>query len=64
MSQLDNVLDLIRQMFGYSESCSSFLACSLYPINAITHPARLYTLLEEWTKTGEPLTKNPLSWTR
>ena len=41
-------------------TCRSILACSLCPINAVIQPARLYTLLEEWTKTGEPLTENPL----
>mmetsp|Transcript_122119 Transcript_122119/g.380171 ORF Transcript_122119/g.380171 Transcript_122119/m.380171 type:complete len:407 (+) Transcript_122119:70-1290(+) len=59
-SALEEVLAINSAMFGHSESCGSFLACSLYPINAVIHPARLFSLLRGWTETGEPLAENPL----
>eukprot|EP00928_Gymnodinium_smaydae_P029670 TRINITY_DN22281_c0_g1_i1.p1 TRINITY_DN22281_c0_g1~~TRINITY_DN22281_c0_g1_i1.p1 ORF type:complete len:419 (+),score=64.97 TRINITY_DN22281_c0_g1_i1:56-1258(+) len=60
VSKLDEVIRLNERMFGHTEPCGSFLTCSLYPINAVIHPARLFTLLEHWTSTGEALTENPL----
>lgn len=37
----------------------TMLECTLWPINAIIHPARLYTLLNDW-KPGDRLETNPL----
>lgn len=58
-SELDHVMALNEAMFGSTESCGSFLACTLYPINAIIHPARLRTLLMDWSP-GQTLPENPL----
>jgi len=37
----------------------TMLECTMWPINAIIHPARLYTLLNDW-KPGDVLKDNPL----
>jgi NAD/NADP octopine/nopaline dehydrogenase, alpha-helical domain len=58
---LPKCLKLVEDMFGHAEPAGSgsFLECTLYPINAIIHPARLFTLLKSW-KTGTILAENPL----
>lgn len=60
VSKLEEVLAINKAMFGASEPCGNFLTCTLYPINAVIHPSRLWTLLREWTTTGSPLAHNPL----
>lgn len=37
----------------------TMLECTMWPINAIIHPARLYTILKDW-KEGDVLKSNPL----
>lgn len=52
---------LIEDIFGSVEPAGhgSFLECTMYPINAVIHPARLRTLLMSW-KPGDVLPENPL----
>ena len=52
-------VSITNQLFGYSESCGHSLNCSLYPINAVIHPARLYSLCKDWQE-GDVLGENPL----
>ncbi len=61
IESLPKCLALVEDMFGHAEPAGSgsFLECTLYPINAIIHPARLYTLLKDW-KPGDTLPENPL----
>jgi len=58
-SEIDSVVELNAAMFGHTEPCGLFLACSLYPINAVLHPSRLFSLLRDWTRSREPLKENP-----
>lgn len=46
-------------LFGASESCGHSLSCALYPVNAVIHPARLYSLCKDW-HVGETFESNPL----
>ena len=50
---------ITNKLFGHSESCGNSLSCSLYPINAVIHPARLYALCKDWQE-GDILKDNPL----
>jgi len=53
---------LVEEMFGGSVQPAgkgTFLECTMFPINAVIHPARLYTLLSSW-KEGDVLDENPL----
>lgn len=61
IKDLQKCLKLTEELFGQAEPAGngSFLECTLYPINAIIHPARLYTLLSDW-KPGDTLPENPL----
>lgn len=53
------MLKINEELFGPSESCGHFLSCTMYPINAIIHPQRLYGMLKNW-KEGDVLPSNPL----
>ncbi len=55
----DAVIALNTRLFGHTESCGDFLAATLYPINAVIHPARLYQLCKDY-KEGDFLPENPL----
>ncbi|KNC80572.1 hypothetical protein SARC_07071 [Sphaeroforma arctica JP610] len=44
---------------GQAKVTGNFLSCTLYPINAIIHPQRLYRLCKDW-KEGDVLPENPL----
>lgn len=61
LDALSKCTKLVQDMFGSVEPAGhgSFLECTMYPINAIIHPSRLYTLLQDWTKTGSVLPSNP-----
>lgn len=53
---------MIEDMFGGSvlpAGKGTFLECSMFPINAIIHPSRLFTLLSSWEE-GNVLDENPL----
>merc|ERR1711939_913452 len=53
---------LIEEMFGahvQPAGKGTFLEISMFPINAVIHPARLYALLSNW-KVGDVLKENPL----
>eukprot|EP00798_Chlamydomonas_sp_ICE-L_P017605 gene17605-23938_t len=59
-----DAISICEQLFGYSESCGHFLSTTLYPINAIIHPQRLYALCnpkgrDPWTP-GKSFPENPL----
>jgi len=57
-----NAKALIEGMFDGSVQPAgngSFLEVTMFPINAVIHPARLYTLLSSW-KEGDILRENPL----
>jgi len=62
---LPQCLDLVDGMFGAAPGSAkaagngSFLEVTMFPINAIIHPARLVTLLSDW-KEGDALDSNPL----
>jgi len=60
-SALPKCIDLVGEMFGSAEPAGngSFLEVTMYPINAVIHPARLITLLANW-KEGDKLELNPL----
>ncbi len=58
-SATDRVIALNERLFGSTESCGHFLSSTLYPVNAIIHPARLYTLCKDW-QPGKILPENPL----
>ena len=58
-SATDSVIALNEKLFGATESCGHFLSSTLYPVNAIIHPARLYTLCKDW-QPGKALPDNPL----
>ena len=55
---------LLEEMFGGSVEPAgkgTFLEVTMYPINAVIHPARLYTLLSSWREGhGDALKTNPL----
>lgn len=50
---------ITKRLFGYTESCGNSLSCSLYPINAVIHPSRLYALCKDWHE-GDFFKENPL----
>ncbi|MGS2722491.1 NAD/NADP octopine/nopaline dehydrogenase family protein [Porticoccus sp. GXU_MW_L64] len=58
-SATDAIIALNKKLFGHTESCGHFLSATLYPVNAILHPSRLYTLCKDW-QPGEALAENPL----
>lgn len=61
-SAYDTSKQMIEDIFGGSvlpAGEGTFLECSMFPINAIIHPSRLFTLLSSW-KEGETLDENPL----
>ena len=60
IQNLQKCLKLTEELFGHAEPAGSgsFIECTMYPINAIIHPARLYTLLCDW-KSGDILAENP-----
>lgn len=61
-SAFDKSKLMIEDMFGGSvlpAGKGSFLECSMFPINAIIHPSRLFTLLSSWEE-GKVLDENPL----
>lgn len=51
---------ITQALFGDTEFVGHFINCTLYPINAIIHPQRLYRLCKEWTPSGPPMNENPL----
>ena len=57
--------ELVEDMFAggsvhvQAAGKGTFLECTMFPINAVMHPARLYTLLLSW-KEGDVLDENPL----
>eukprot|EP01134_Creolimax_fragrantissima_P004471 CFRG4471T1 len=56
----EDVCTLNSAIFGgTTKPTGHFLSCTLYPINAIIHPQRLYRLCKDW-KEGEILPENPL----
>lgn len=61
-SQLDRCIAMVQQVLGAETvkpaGTGSFLECTLYPINAVLHPARLRTLLQDY-KEGDVLPENP-----
>jgi hypothetical protein len=59
-SKKEGALAINRALFGETEFVGHFINCTLYPINAIIHPQRLYRLCKEWRPDGLPLTENPL----
>ena len=64
-SALPRCLALVDGLFGAAPGAAraaghgSFLEVTLFPINAVIHPARLATLLAAW-KEGDVLDENPL----
>ena len=66
LKKLPECIDLVNDMFGSGSDGSvqaagtgSFLEATMFPINAVIHPARLITLLSNW-KEGDVLAENPL----
>jgi len=66
LKKLPECIDLVNDMFGSGSDGSvqaagtgSFLEATMFPINAVIHPARLITLLSNWKK-GDVLDENPL----
>lgn len=66
LKKLPECIDLVNDMFGSGSDGSvqaagtgSFLEATMFPINAVIHPARLITLLSNW-KEGDVLDENPL----
>jgi hypothetical protein len=57
-SYSQEVVSITNQLFGFTESCGHIFNCSLYPMNAVIHPARLYTLCKNWQE-GDFLDENP-----
>jgi len=55
----EEALAINRALFGHTEFIGHFINCTLYPINAIIHPQRLYRLCKDWTPDGPPLKENP-----
>jgi hypothetical protein len=58
-SAISKAVEATKMLFGHAESCGHFLSCSLYPINAVIHPARLYALCNNWNE-GDFFPENPL----
>ena len=61
-SAFDKSKQMIEDMIGgsvLSAGEGTFLECSMFPINAIIHPSRLFTLLSSW-EDGKVLDENPL----
>ncbi|WP_289151222.1 NAD/NADP octopine/nopaline dehydrogenase family protein [Porticoccus sp. W117] len=58
-SATNDIIALNEKLFGHTESCGHFLSATLYPVNAILHPSRLYTLCKDW-QPGQTLPENPL----
>jgi len=58
---MDRVVEICSALFGAVEPIGHFLSATLYPINAIIHPQRLYCLCEP-LRAGrlEHLQENPL----
>ena len=59
-SKKEDALAINRAMFGHTEFIGHFINCTLYPVNAVIHPQRLYRLCKDWTPEGPPLKENPL----
>jgi len=64
MDQVDTCTQLIKDLLGAERvqragRYGGVLECTMYPINAILHPSRLYTLLQNYKK-GNVLPENPL----
>jgi len=63
IEDLDKCIQLVKDVLGASEvepaGSGSFLECTMFPINAVIHPARLSTLLKDW-RPGQTLKSNPL----
>ena len=61
-AELNRCMTMVTDLLGAETvqpaGTGSFLECTLYPINAVLHPARLYTLLQNW-KPGDTLSENP-----
>lgn len=55
----DLLQDILHAKSVEPAGSGTMLECTLWPINAIIHPARLYTLLNDW-KPGDTLETNPL----
>ncbi|GEA49580.1 hypothetical protein VIN01S_03840 [Vibrio inusitatus NBRC 102082] len=58
VSQSSFVISLCEELFDKTESCGSMLSASLYPINAVIHPSRLYELTKDYQQ-GSVLAENP-----
>mmetsp|Transcript_46123 Transcript_46123/g.116126 ORF Transcript_46123/g.116126 Transcript_46123/m.116126 type:complete len:402 (-) Transcript_46123:233-1438(-) len=58
-ARVGDSIKIVERLFGPAASVGHFLSCTLYPINAIIHPQRLYRLLRDW-KPGQSLPENPL----
>jgi len=57
---ISEVEHITNSLFGGKcEYAGHFINCSLYPLNAVIHPQRLYVLLQDW-KHGDILKDNPL----
>eukprot|EP00187_Rhodella_violacea_P014144 CAMPEP_0184716090 /NCGR_PEP_ID=MMETSP0314-20130426/5898_1 /TAXON_ID=38298 /ORGANISM="Rhodella maculata, Strain CCMP 736" /LENGTH=400 /DNA_ID=CAMNT_0027179419 /DNA_START=27 /DNA_END=1229 /DNA_ORIENTATION=- len=54
----DNTRSIVTQLFGNAESDGHFITATLYPINPIVHPQRLYRLCKDWAP-GDVLPENP-----
>ena len=59
-SKKDEALAVNRALFGDTEFIGHFINCTLYPLNAVIHPQRIYRLCKDWTPEGPPLKENPL----
>ena len=54
-------LAVTRILFGGDVNFAGhFIHCTLYPINAIIHPQRLYRFCKDWTAGELPFDENPL----
>lgn len=51
-------LTAVKSLFGHAENAGHFVGATLYPMNAVIHPSRLYTVLRDW-RPGTVLTENP-----
>mmetsp|Transcript_34267 Transcript_34267/g.71336 ORF Transcript_34267/g.71336 Transcript_34267/m.71336 type:complete len:507 (-) Transcript_34267:463-1983(-) len=58
-SQMVRATQVVQDLLGGSvQTVGGFLECTLYPINAMIHPARLYTLWKDW-QPGVVYAENP-----
>jgi hypothetical protein len=61
-SELNRCMEIVKDLLGAQTvkpaGTGSFLECTLYPINAVLHPARLRTLLQDY-RAGDVLPENP-----